>query len=171
MLKYVDTLVTFSEVPDEISLCINISGCPFKCEGCHSSYLQEDTGEPLDLFVLYDLIEKNKGISCVCFMGGEPFDILHLARKIKHNCYPLRAAWYTGYHEIPELIKKSNCIEKYPYLDYIKIGSYDKKAGPLTSPTTNQRLYHVKSNDRECELEDITYKFWEKKASGLEIDV
>lgn len=27
MLKYVDTKVTFSEVPNEISLCINISNC------------------------------------------------------------------------------------------------------------------------------------------------
>ena len=29
MLKYVDTLVTFSEIPDEISLCINVSNCPY----------------------------------------------------------------------------------------------------------------------------------------------
>ena len=27
MLKYVDTKVTFAEVPNEISLCINISNC------------------------------------------------------------------------------------------------------------------------------------------------
>ena len=29
MLKYVDTMVTFSEVPDEISLCIEISNCSY----------------------------------------------------------------------------------------------------------------------------------------------
>ena len=44
MLKYVDTKVTFAEVPNEISLCINISNCPCKCHNCHSSYLAEDIG-------------------------------------------------------------------------------------------------------------------------------
>ena len=29
MLKYVDILVGFSEVPNEISLCIEISNCPY----------------------------------------------------------------------------------------------------------------------------------------------
>ena len=29
MLKYVDTMVTFSEVPSEITLCINVSNCPY----------------------------------------------------------------------------------------------------------------------------------------------
>ena len=29
MIKYVDTLVSFSEVPNEITLCINISNCPY----------------------------------------------------------------------------------------------------------------------------------------------
>ena len=47
MLKYVDTKVTFAEVPNEISLCINISNCPCKCPNCHSSYLAEDIGTAL----------------------------------------------------------------------------------------------------------------------------
>ena len=29
MLKYVNTEITFAEVPDEISLCINISNCSY----------------------------------------------------------------------------------------------------------------------------------------------
>lgn len=37
MLKYTDTRVTFSEVPDEVTLCINISGCLCHCEWCHSA--------------------------------------------------------------------------------------------------------------------------------------
>ena len=47
MIKYKETQVTFSEVPDEISLCINISNCPHRCKGCHSPYLQEDVGYEL----------------------------------------------------------------------------------------------------------------------------
>jgi anaerobic ribonucleoside-triphosphate reductase activating protein len=45
MLKYVDTAVTFAEFPNEVSLCINISGCPCCCDGCHSPYLSKDIGE------------------------------------------------------------------------------------------------------------------------------
>ena len=72
MLKYVNSEVTFSEVPDEITLCINISNCPCHCKGCHSAYLAEDVGKPLVGMVLReDLINKNKGITCVAFMGGD----------------------------------------------------------------------------------------------------
>ena len=71
MLKYVDTLVTFSEIPDEITLCINISNCPCHCKGCHSSYLAEDIGEELNISTLRELINNNKGITCVSFMGGD----------------------------------------------------------------------------------------------------
>ena len=39
MLKYVDSQITFREIPDEITLCINISNCPFRCKGCHSKEL------------------------------------------------------------------------------------------------------------------------------------
>ena len=35
MLKYLNTQVTFSEIPDEITLCINITGCKVGCEGCN----------------------------------------------------------------------------------------------------------------------------------------
>ena len=58
MLKYVDTKVVFQEVPDEITLAINISNCPCHCINCHSSYLAEDIGEPLDLQHLTNLIKS-----------------------------------------------------------------------------------------------------------------
>ena len=85
MLKYVNSEVTFSEVPDEITLCINISNCPCHCKGCHSAYLAEDVGKPLVGMVLReDLINKNKGITCVAFMGGDsnPESINNLAEYI-----------------------------------------------------------------------------------------
>ena len=70
-MKYTDTMVTFSEVPDKISLCINISGCPNRCPGCHSPELWEDIGTELNEDSLTKLINKNEGITCVCFMGGD----------------------------------------------------------------------------------------------------
>ena len=45
MLKYVDAKVVFAEVPDEVTLAINISNCPCQCKGCHSSYLAQDIGK------------------------------------------------------------------------------------------------------------------------------
>ena len=64
MLKYVNTAITFAEFPDEISLLINISNCPCHCKGCHSAYLAEDIGEPLDYIALTKLIiDSNKGIT------------------------------------------------------------------------------------------------------------
>ena len=43
-LKYLGYSIVFQEVPDEVTLAINISGCPHKCEGCHSKYLWEYDG-------------------------------------------------------------------------------------------------------------------------------
>ena len=48
MLKYVNTDIVFQEIPDEVTLAINISNCPCHCPGCHSHYLWEDIGLPLD---------------------------------------------------------------------------------------------------------------------------
>lgn len=44
MTKYVDYDIVFQEVPGEVSLALNISNCPFKCEGCHSPHLRENIG-------------------------------------------------------------------------------------------------------------------------------
>ena len=144
MLKYVNTMVTFSEVPDEISLCIEISNCPCHCKNCHSSYLAEDIGEELNIHSLKNLIDNNKGITCVSFMGGDsnPSDIDALAQWVKIN-YPLKVAWYSGKQELSKDINVSN-------FNYIKLGPYIEELGPLNSETTNQRFYKI---------DDITYKF------------
>ena len=159
MLKYVDTKVTFSEVPDEISLCINISNCPCHCKGCHSSYLAEDIGEKLTLDKIYDLIDNNEGITCICFMGGDssPKEIDMFARCIK-DLYDIKVAWYSGRQELNKYINLK-CF------DFIKLGPYIGEFGPLNSKTTNQRFYQVIKSHYEdgtsgYELLDTTYKFW-----------
>ena len=87
MLKYVNTMVTFSEVPDEIALCINITGCKIGCKNCHSPYLAEDIGKELNIDSLHELISSNKGITCVSFMGGDsnPKEIDYLAFRGSRN--------------------------------------------------------------------------------------
>lgn len=160
MVKYVDTAVTFSEFPDEISLCINISNCPHKCKNCHSAYLQQDIGTVLDLYNLSNLIDANKGITCVGLMGGDrnPEEIDDIAQMIKAYYPELKVGWYSGNEEISKDINRSN-------FDFIKVGPYIEELGGLTSKTTNQRMYRVipdidKRGNRIYNLEDITHLFW-----------
>jgi anaerobic ribonucleoside-triphosphate reductase activating protein len=153
MLKYVDTKVVFAEIPDEITLAINISGCPCNCRGCHSSYLAKDIGEPLDLQHLTNLINSNKGISCVCIMGGDanPSEVDDIAQDIKKYYSELKVGWYSGRQELSKDIKLGN-------FDFIKLGPYIEEFGPLNSKTTNQRFYKVSGG----ELVDITSRFYDR---------
>lgn len=153
MIKYVDTLVGFSEIPDEISLCINISNCPNNCPFCHSSYLKDDIGKELTYESLDNLIDSNNGITCVCLMGGDknPEDIKYLAIHIRIVYPNLKIAWYSGKDEIAPVIRKN--LDDF---DYIKVGPYKEFLGPLNNPNTNQCLYKVDNGT----LTDITYKFW-----------
>lgn len=162
MLKYVDTRVVFAEIPDEITLAINISNCPCHCKGCHSSYLAEDIGIPLNWnSLMYDLIPNNRGITCISFMGGdsEPEDINFLASVIKRMKPELKTAWYSGRQELSKEIELKN-------FDYIKLGPYIEEFGPLNNPNTNQRLYKYDPVYSDYTIEkcwrDITYKFWNK---------
>ena len=75
-MKYTDTQITFTEFPDEISLCINISNCSFHCPGCHSPELWEDIGTELTEEELSKLIEANNGITCVDVVTYEISDPL-----------------------------------------------------------------------------------------------
>ena len=83
MIKYVETKVVFQEVPDKISLAINISNCQHNCKGCHSPYLRTDTGNELNEESIERLISENKGINCVLFMG-EGNDIESLMNMSKY---------------------------------------------------------------------------------------
>lgn len=152
MLKYIpeDTSVVFREIPDHICLAINISGCPHRCPECHSPYLREDIGLDLTLDTITHLVEDNKGVTCVLFMGGDA-DKEYLKRLALYaSSLGLLVAWYSGEDSLDLDYYKN-------WFDYIKVGSYKKELGPLNSKTTNQRLYKINSRDT---LEDITYRFW-----------
>lgn len=155
MLKYVDTLVSFQEIPDEISLCINISNCPNNCPGCHSAYLKDDIGTPLTYTELMRILKDIRGITCVCFMGGdkEPWEIQRLAQFVKEK--GLKVAWYSGKQELHEDIRLAN-------FDYVKLGPYIEELGPLTSSTTNQVMYKIDHLADKPFIVDITSRFWKK---------
>lgn len=152
MLKYLNTDVTFAEVPDEISLCINITNCPCGCDGCHSPELSKDIGDPLTNEVLDTLIKDNEGISCVCLMGGDrnQKEVEQLLSHIKKAHPKLKTAWYSGRETVPATI--------YSVLDYLKIGPYIEQFGGLDKETTNQMFFEVTPDDK-FKLKNITYKF------------
>jgi anaerobic ribonucleoside-triphosphate reductase activating protein len=154
-------MVVFREIPDEVTLAINITGCPCHCKGCHSPFLWEDTGTELTFEELDRLIYDNKGISCVCFMGGdrEPEYINELAKHIVKNPEfdNIAIGWYSGRNELSKVINLNN-------FDYIKLGRYIEELGGLDHETTNQRLYKIicEEDGKDC-LKDITPSFWRKK--------
>lgn len=148
-MKYVDTKVVMQEVPDEITLAINISNCPCHCKSCHSSYLAQDIGEDLSIERLTQLGTEAEGITCIAFMGGDadPKRVNRLAKWVKEEL-DLKVCWYSGRDTISDEINLEN-------FDYIKVGRYDEFLGPLNSRTTNQRLYKV----IDSRLFDITNRF------------
>lgn len=152
-MKYVNESVVFQEIPDEVTLAINISGCPCRCPGCHSKYLWGDTGEELTHCALDKMISKYEGeITCVCLMGGDASvsDINDTAMYMKNIHPALKMAWYSGKTVIARTLNLN-------VFDYIKVGPYIEHLGPLNRRATNQRLY--KKIGRE-EWEDITSRFW-----------
>ena len=103
------------------------------------------------------LIDQNKGITLVGFMGGIPEEIDYLAEYVKNINPPLKVGWYWGGKDIPEDINLF-------YFDYIKIGPYVKEKGGLDNPNTNQIMFKVAKEHTEIGifplLDDITHKFW-----------
>lgn len=162
MIKYVDTKVVFQEIPDETTLAINISNCPCHCKGCHSSYLAEDIGTPLDEDSLVELLLNNKGITCIAFMGGDsdPEYINWLASIMRDmndsepgNWADVKIAWYSGRQELSPDIDLRN-------FDYIKLGPYIEEKGPLSSRTTNQVMFQIDNSCGRSIVKDITSRFW-----------
>lgn len=160
MVKFVDTMITFSEFPDEISLCINISNCPCFCAGCHSPYLSEDVGTLLTMRKLKELIEKNEGITCIGFMGGdaEPHYINTLAKQVKETT-DLKVGWYSGRSELPKEIDLQ-------WFDFIKLGPYIEQFGPLNNPNTNQKFFKIKIINNKPVVVWNTNLFWNGNISN-----
>lgn len=149
-IKYVSTCIALQEVPDEISLIINVSGCPHRCEGCHSKHLWEYMGQNL-IEDIQDLIDKNKDyVSCICLMGGD-YNIIELNYIFSLIANSgLKTCLYTGMNYIPTGLIM---------LDYIKIGEYKKEFGGLDYRTTNQRFYKNVGG----QYQDITNVFQTKE--------
>lgn len=148
MIKYVPDLtdVVLEEIPDRVTLAVEISNCQGSCIGCHSPFLKTDIGQELTESVIDELIGSNFGVNCFLFLGeGRDRDsLVRLVRHIK-TLYPkVETALYSGRPQVED--------ELYEFFDFVKVGPYIDSFGPLNSRTTNQRLYYHR--------EDITSRFW-----------
>jgi len=151
MIKYVPgmTNVVLEEIPDKLTLAVEISNCRGNCEGCHSPWLKNDVGEELTPEAIDRLISDNFGINCFLFLGegNDPEALLRLALHLKTAHPGLETGLYSGRTEVEQDLKDA--------FDYVKVGPYIEKLGPLNKKSTNQRLYH--------HGEDITHRFWHKE--------
>ncbi len=144
MLTYHTKQIVFQEVPNEVSLAYSVGGCPNACEGCHSSYLAEETQDNLLESIPADLI-ANKNITTVLFLGGDHniSDMISAATLVKELRSEMKLALYSGMSG-EYIIQNMDFYLK--YFDYLKLGSYIEKLGGLNEPTTNQRLYKKVNN-------------------------
>jgi len=154
MLKYVGYDIVFQEFPDEVTIALNLSLCPNRCPGCHSSYLQGDVGNELNKKEIKKLLSDfKKEVTCLGFMGGDndPQSVVELATFIKEEFNnTIKVGWYSGCVNLPKRFDTT------PF-NYIKLGPYIEAKGPLNKKTTNQHLYKFTKNK---EKEDITYRFY-----------
>jgi anaerobic ribonucleoside-triphosphate reductase activating protein len=152
MLKFYNYDIVFQEIPDEVTLAVNITNCPNRCPHCHSTFLWKDVGEPFNeenaSIILKDYREA---ITCVSIMGGDndPKEVNRMAEWLKKT-YGVKVGWYSGRETLADGIELKN-------FDYIKIGPYIEALGSLKKRTTNQRLYKILPDGKR---EDITFRFW-----------
>ena len=137
MVRFYNYDIVFAEIPDEVSLALNITGCPNRCPGCHSTHLQQNIGDVLDADALEVLMNiYAKAITCVCFMGGDgrASEINALAAYMRTSYPELKTGWYSGKDTLPAGFDSS-------VLDYLKLGPYIAELGGLKSPQTNQKFF------------------------------
>lgn len=142
-------LAAFEYNEERSSVDIYISGCPWRCEGCHNpelwdysvGELWEDVRERLrdKVILLESLVDK------AFVFGGEPLDqdytsLKSLLEMLKTEL-GLEVWLFTSYPDVPSYF--------YPLVNYIKTGPYIKALPPYDTPygitlaSNNQRIRKV----------------------------
>lgn len=145
IFRALEPVVSLQEVPGEISLIFQITGCPHRCHGCHSQELWPSNGTEFGLEHLSSEITRYAGLfTCVCFFGGEwmpeqLLDYLSYARRLGY-----KTCLYSGANDIhPDL---------YAELNYLKLGPWIEALGGLDKKTTNQKFFDL---DKKIELNHL----------------
>ena len=87
MIKYVPELtdVVLEEIPDKVTLAVEISNCRGSCIGCHSPFLKQDIGVELTPDAVDRLIADNFGVNCFLLLGEgkDPEALLRIAEHLR----------------------------------------------------------------------------------------
>lgn len=148
ILKTLDPVVSLQEVPGEISLIFQITGCPHQCAGCHSAELWSNLGAELTFPKFKSELQRYEGLlTCVCFFGGEwAQDSLFCFLKYAQQC-GYKTCLYSGAVTISP--------DFYKYLNYLKLGPWIQALGGLDSKNTNQIFYDL---DKKITLNHLFQK-------------
>ena len=150
MLKYLPSLtdIVIEEIPDRVTLAVEITNCQGNCPGCHSPFLRDDIGEELTAKAIDEMMADNFGVTCFLFLGEgrDRSALFALADHVRAVFPGVETALYTG--------RESVSGDYSSHFDYIKTGPYIEALGPLNKRTTNQRLYY--------HGKDITPRFWKR---------
>lgn len=142
-MKYLFSDILFQEVPNEVSLAFFITGCPLRCQGCHSAELRnKNLGNDLTDYDFRSIVNKYKNYAtCILFMGGEWYEneLLNKLSIIKEEYPNLKTCLYTGQKDVSNEIKQ--------LLTYLKTGEYDEKLGGLDKETTNQIFINIQTSE------------------------
>lgn len=155
-MKYYNYDIVFQEIPDEVTLAINITGCPNRCPGCHSPHLWDNIGTELSEKEIQSILNKyGNAVTCFCIMGGDgrEEEVEKVAQYL-HQISNLKVAWYSGRSKMPV---------HFDLFQYVKLGDYRPTHGGLNSVNTNQRLYR----NHDGKAEDITSRFWRNAVNTL----
>jgi anaerobic ribonucleoside-triphosphate reductase activating protein len=158
MLRLYSYEIVFREVPEEISLALNLSECPHHCDGCHSPWLWGNEGMELTIEKIDELLSlpKHKAVTCLCFMGGDndPKAVIEMNKLVKEHDPIIKTCWYTGYTYAE--LEHIGCSHKIFEFDYVKIGPYIKELGPIDKEGSNQVMFMRTSH---VSMKNITSKF------------
>ena len=121
MIKYIPELtdVVLEEIPDRVTLALEIPNCQGSCPGCHSSFLKLDIGKELTPDEADRLIEDNFGINCFLLLGegNDREALLSLAAHVRERFPRLELALYSGRQEVEPEIREA--------FDFVKVGRSD----------------------------------------------
>ena len=134
--------IVFQEVPNEVSLLFQITGCRLRCKGCHSPELwNRNHGIELTNKYFLKRLTAYKGlITCALFFGGEWHKDELIEKFIIAKQNNIKTCLYTGENEV-----SGDVLE---HLDYVKVGKWNAEYGGLNDPNTNQLFLNLNTGEK-----------------------
>ena len=148
-IPLIDSGITLTEIPNQVSMFFEIGNCSTHCEGCHSQELW-DTNPCKDMVSPEEILQRiglySGYITAVLFMGGQRNHIdfeQFVEQVIGPSSKVMPVGIYMGDWE------KNDLLLAFRYCRWIKLGKYERDLGGLDKKETNQRFIEVQN-----------YKFW-----------